>query len=347
MRPPIADDGRNIDASRGALRGEGATLGLDVPDRAYPGSRALWPRPPSEPARSAESPTYYDQPVIKAPVWIWSIAAYLFVGGAAGASAALGSAAQAIDPRGLRGLILRAHAVSAIGDVLSAGLLIHDLGRPARFLNMLRVFRPTSPMSMGSWILTGSGAASTLALILWPQRGALGRIGNLAGYVSGALGLALAGYTGVLLASTAVPVWLGGRRTLPALFLASGATSAGTILGLLPLRRREREVARRFAIMGGAAELVLGLVYEREVGRSERAARPLHEGVSGALWKLSRGLTAAGLGLALLGNRRRVSRLANLLGAGGALALRVAVFTAGKASARDPRATFEQQRVGV
>src|SRR5205823_3968662 len=111
-----------------------------------------FPYMPSHQSRS--SPSYYDHPMLKQPVWIWSIPAYFYAGGVAGISATLGAAAQVIAPRSMRSLILRARWVAAGGGVLSAALLIHDLGRPARFLNMLRVFRITSPMSMGSWILT-------------------------------------------------------------------------------------------------------------------------------------------------------------------------------------------------
>jgi formate-dependent nitrite reductase membrane component NrfD len=338
------DDGRDIDPSLGVLRGEGAALVVEVPDRAYPIKREVWGRPPSAPDGQ---PTYYGQPAIKEPVWNWSIPAYLFVGGAAGTSAALAAAAQALDPWTLRRLIRHARRVSAIGDGLSAALLVHDLGRPLRFLNMLRVFRPTSPMSVGSWVLTGCGAASTLAVLLGGRPGALGCGGDIATYVAGALGLPLAGYTGVLLANTAVPVWQGGGRALPALFLASGAASAGALLDLFPLRRRERAVAHRFAVFGGVAELALGVAYQRGVARPDRVARPLREGPSGALWKLSRLLTASSVALSILPRARRTRRVdavADVLGLSGALSLRVAVFLAGKASARDPHATFQQQR---
>jgi formate-dependent nitrite reductase membrane component NrfD len=340
-----AFDGRDIDTSRGALRGEGAPIRVKDPDHAYPTIRDV----PGSAMREDADPTYYDEPVIKAPVWEWPIALYLFLGGVAGGSAALGAAAHAIDPDGLRPLVRRAHQVSAIGDVVSAGLLVYDLGRPARFLNMLRVFRPTSPMSVGAWVLTGSGAASTLAAILGEQRGALGRVGAVSGLASGVLGLALAGYTGVLLTNTAVPVWQGGRRALPPLFLASAATSTGALLHLLPVGRKGRAAARAFAVLGGAAELVLVHAYEREVARSRRAARPLHRGASGAIFQAARVLTGASVLLSIAPPRatRRTRALADALGLAGALGLRTAVFLAGKASARDPRATFHQQREGL
>lgn len=341
------DDGRNIDPSLGELRGEGAMIRVESPEHGYPTSREIARRPRSE---AAEQPTYYHQPVIKAPVWIWSVPLYLFVGGLAGASAALAATARALDPGGLRRLIRPAHAVSLSGDMLGACLLIYDLGRPARFLNMLRVFRPTSPMSIGSWLLSASGVTSALTVLFdgRARGGVLGRIGAVASYASGLFGLPLAGYTAVLLTNTAVPVWQGGRRMLPPLFLTSSAASAGALLGLFGIGRRGRAVARRFALLGGAAELALGFAFELEVGRSPHVARPLRDGVSGALWSLSRALIGASLlaSLAARRDRRRIHALAGILGLSGALVLRAAVFLAGKASARDPRATFRQQRDG-
>jgi formate-dependent nitrite reductase membrane component NrfD len=292
------------------------------------------------------STTYYDQPVIKEPVWIWSVPMYLYVGGLAGASSVLAAAAQARDPRGLRRLIRRAHAVAMVSEVVCAGLLIHDLGRPARFLNMLRVFRPTSPMSVGSWALTISGGSSTAAALFGGRRGLLGRIGTVAGYASGVIGMPLAGYTAVLLANTAVPVWQGSRVTLPPLFLGSATASAGALLDLFPLRERERAVVHRYGLAGKIATLVVAPLLLLEIGARSRASLPLRSGASAALWKLSLGLTASSLLLSLVPGRgspqRRIA--SGLLGTAGAVALRWAIFQAGKASSRDPRATFEPQR---
>lgn len=288
-------------------------------------------------------PTYYDAPVLKEPVWIWSVPLYLFVGGTAGAASALAAAAQAVAPRALRGLVEHAHRLSLAGEVLSAGLLIYDLGRPARFLNMLRVFRPTSPMSIGSWTLSASGAAGALAVLSSRRRGALGKIGIGAGYAEGLLGLPLAGYTAVLLTNTAVPIWQGGRRALPPLFLASSAASAGALLSLLPIGRRGRAAARRFERFGAVASLALQVAFEAEVGSVRRVARPLHRGSSGVLWWTARALTAASV-LGAVAHGRRAQVLSSVLALAGGLALRAALFMAGKASARDPRATFHPQR---
>jgi formate-dependent nitrite reductase membrane component NrfD len=340
------DDGRNVDAARGALHGEGASIRVDAPEHAYPTIREAARGAPEGPG---PDPTYYGEPVIKEPVWVWTIPLYFFVGGVAGASAALASAAHALDPEGQRSLVRCAHWISAAGDVVGAGLLVSDLGRRARFLYMLRVIRPTSPMSVGAWVLAGSGAASALSALLGERRGAFGRVGAAAGHASGLLGLVLAGYTGVLLASTAVPVWQGGRRALPPLFLASSAASAGALLHLSPIGRRGRAAARGFAVLGGTLSLALAHAFEREVARSPRAARPLHMGASGALFQVARAMAGAGLLLSVAPPRRqRAARaLGDALALAGSLGLRAAIFLAGKASARDPRATFHQQRDGL
>jgi formate-dependent nitrite reductase membrane component NrfD len=336
--PALRDDGRHLDPALGTLTGEGATIRVEAPLREYPADRSIERRVQGE--EVAADPTYHEQPVLKEPVWIWSVPAYLFVGGLSGAASALGAAAQIADRRRFAGLLRWSHRVATTGEILSAGLLVHDLGRPARFLHMLRVFRPTSPMSVGSWILTLAGGTGTLAWLFGGRAGTLGRIGGAAGIASGILGLPLSGYTGVLLANTAIPVWQEGRRVLPPLFLASSAGSAGSLLSLLPTGPRGREAAARFGLFGHLAAFVLGAALEREIGRGSRAARPLGEGLSGALWAAARAL-AAGSVLGALAGKRRV---AAGLGLAGSLSLRTAVFLAGRASARDPRATFHTQR---
>src|SRR3982751_2640572 len=158
------DDGRNIDPAIGTLSGEAAAqLTLTSKYDVQLHSKSF-PYVPSQQDRT--SPTYYETPMLKQPVWIWSIPAYFYVGGVAGVGATLGAAVQLVAPQEMRSLVHKSRWVATVGGAVSAGLLIHDLGRPARFLNMLRVFRITSPMSMGSWILsifsTAAGAAAVL-----------------------------------------------------------------------------------------------------------------------------------------------------------------------------------------
>ena len=201
----IKDDSRNIDPSLGTLSGEAAGQTPLGSKHAVALHSQSYPYIPSH--QSSTSPSYYDQPMLKQPVWIWSIPAYFYVGGVAGVSAALSAAAQLFAPSAMRSLILRSRWIATVGGAASAGLLIHDLGRPARFLNMLRVFRVSSPMSMGSWILSGFSTCVGGAAVL-PFGPRLFRpLAYPLGLLGGVLGLGLSGYTGVLLSQTAVPVW--------------------------------------------------------------------------------------------------------------------------------------------
>lgn len=192
--------------------------------------------PPSQRARTptardgapvvpeAQPKSYYGRPVLKEPVWKPEIPWYFFVGGLAGAAAPLAAGARLA---GNDVLARRASALALGGAAVSPVLLISDLGRPERFLNMLRVFKVTSPMSVGSWVLAGFGTASGLAAG-WQLLGIPGRMIGVGGQaVSAVLGPALSTYTAALIAQTAVPVWHDARRELPFVFAASSAASAG------------------------------------------------------------------------------------------------------------------------
>jgi formate-dependent nitrite reductase membrane component NrfD len=340
-------DGRNIDPEVGILEGEASHQA--VPDGRGRGEGAVpysvWPEVPS--ARDPGDVTYYDRPVLKEPVWIWAVPAYFYAGGVSGAAAVLGTTVQLSDDGELRDLVVRCRWVAAGAGALGTGLLVHDLGRPERFLNMLRVFRPTSPMSVGSWVLAAAGPLTAGSAILSRRRGVLRRLGDVAGAVAGVVGMPLTGYTAVLLSNTAVPLWQETRRGLPAAFTASAMSSAASLLDLMDLDERSERIVKRFGIAGKIAEIAAMRAVETEAGRTERVARPLHEGLGGALWRASKALTVASLALSLLpGKRRAVRTTAGLLGTAGAVALRFAVFHAGKASARDPRTTFQHQRSG-
>ncbi len=346
-----ASDGRNIDPTRGALVGEAA--GQEVKDlaRANPVPTLLTTLPSrSGPAEAA--PSYYGVPAIKAPVWRPSIPTYFYVGGCAGAASALGAAAELLGGHRLESLGRRCRWLGLAGNVAGAALLIQDLGRPARFLNMLRVFRPTSPMNLGAWILSASGALNTVAVagtVLGGRGGTLEKLGGAASVAAGVLGLPLAGYTAVLLSNTAVPVWQGARRTLPFLFIASGVASAASLLQMLPEHSRvARRVVRRFGVIGKLGELAAEVAVERELSRTEALSRHLKQGRARRLWNMARLCTATSLVLDLLPGQRRWKQLTSSgLGTVGALAARQAIYAAGMASSKDPHATFVPQRHGL
>lgn len=330
---PQAADGRNIDEALGGLRGEGAGQQIRdlAPERPYE-------RRPSREDATADEDSYYGLPLLKEVVWKWPIPAYLYVGGLSGASAAVAGAALLRD---LRGIVRAGRLIAAGGAMVSAALLIQDLGIRRRFIYMLRVFRLSSPMNVGTWILSAFGAAAGAAVVL------PGALGDAATAAAGVAGLPLCGYTGVLVANTAVPLWQEARNWLPPLFCASAAASAGSAMELLALGDREQRAVRRLAVLGKAAELVAEVGLERHVSRIERVGRPLKTRLSGALWKAAKVCTLASLAISLVPRKSRAVRIAGgLLGTAGAVLTRFSLFQGGKASARDPHAVFAQQRAG-
>jgi len=323
--------------------GEAAQMELRrEPERGY---RREYPVP-TRPIDTEATRTYYGVPLLKEPVWIGAVPLYFWIGGAAGAAATLSSVARLVGGRELLPLARRARLLAAAGDTVGAALLTYDLGRPTRFYNMLRVFNPRSPMSVGSWVLAASGAANTGAALLGRRGGFLGAIGGLFGAVGGLLGMPLSGYTAVLLANTAVPVWNGTRRSLPLLFMASSVATAGSLLSLAAESERERAVADRFALAGKVGELAATVALHREArAASPRVARPLTRGRSGTLMTAATVLTAASVLASIVpGRSRRRARNAAILGALGSLAMRFAIHHAGKASSRDPEAAVGPQR---
>jgi len=284
-----------------------------------------------------EMRSYYGRPILKEPVWQPEIPFYFFTGGVAGGCSVLHGLARVADRERLAKTALY---VGAAADLVSPALLISDLGRPERFLNMLRVFKVTSPMSVGSWVLFVSGGSSTTAALL-ERLGILKRATVAAEAVSFLTGPPLATYTGTLLADTAIPVWHEARRELPWLFGASAAASAGAATTLFA--GDEAGPARRLAILGAAGALGLKEVMQRRLGF---VGEVYEQGEAGRYGRVSKGLTATGA--ALLAAKGRRSRAAAVAGStlvlAGELALRWSVFKAGFQSARDPRYTVIPQR---
>jgi formate-dependent nitrite reductase membrane component NrfD len=284
--------------------------------------------------------SYYGKPIIKEPVWEPVIPAYFFFGGTAGAAASLGLAARL---SGNPALARTAAYVNAAAIGVSPALLIVDLGRPGRFLNMLRMFKVTSPMSVGTWIVTFSGLASGVATSL-EVLGRLPRAKLAAEATAGVLGPFLSTYTAALLADTAVPAWHEARLELPFVFAGSSAASAGAACAMIAPARTARP-ARRLALAGAALELMAASVMLRRLGF---LAEPYRRGRARAPATTGTGMTAAGAFTMLLQGRRRGGAIAaGALLLAGSLAERFAIFRAGVDSARDPRYTVVPQRQRV
>jgi DMSO reductase anchor subunit len=285
-----------------------------------------------------ETASYHGQPILKAPVWSREVPTYLFVGGLAGASATL---AYAAELRGADELSRRAWLTASAGITVCPRLLIIDLGRPERFLNMFRMFKITSPMSIGSWTLGLSGATTTLAGFN-VLSGRLARPARIARPVAGVFGLLLSTYTAALFADTAVPAWHEARHELPFVFGAGAALSAaGAVTAATPVRHAAP--ARRLALGAAVAELAATGVMEHRLGLH---AETYEQGRARTLKWVSRACVAAGAAvLATAGARNRPAAVAGgVLACAGALATRWSVFEAGRASTADPRYVVGPQR---
>jgi hypothetical protein len=286
----------------------------------------------------AEFTSYYGRPIIKPPVWKTpDVPLYLFLGGAAGSSSIMAAMADLTDRPALT---RNARYVSGGAAIASVVFLVHDLGRPERFLHMLRVIKPTSPLSIGSYILApfsaAAGATAAVELLGWFPR--LKRFG---GVVAALFGGPLATYTGVLFANTAVPSWHAAHKELPFVFGASGmAAGGGLTMAISPIE--EAGPSRKMAVAGAVVELAAMHRVETEFGI---VSEPYHEGKAGKLLRAAKSCTAAGAALTVVAGRRRAGAVAaGALLAAGSLLTRFGVFEAGMASAKDPKYTVVPQR---
>jgi formate-dependent nitrite reductase membrane component NrfD len=291
--------------------------------------------------------SYYGRPVVKPSPWEKDIPAYLFLGGVAAGSSLLAAGAQLTARPSLR----RVAGLAATGAISASFVaLVHDLGRPSRFLNMLRVAKPTSPMSVGTWILMGYGPLAGLAgaaelvprlPLPSPLKTLVWRLAGPARVAAAVVAPAVASYTAVLLSDTATPTWHAAHRGLPFVFVGSAAAASGGLaLAAAPLR--ETGPARRLAVGGAVLELVAEQLTERGMGV---AAEPLHLGTPGRLVRAATICTAAGGVLAAVSRRSRVlSAVAGACLLAGSALTRFGIFEAGQESAKDPKYTVVPQR---
>lgn len=250
---------------------------------------------------SAGFTSYYGKPVINSPVWESpDIPGYLFLGGFAGAASLLGAGAALTGrPR----LERPAKAGAFAGGCLSVAALVHDLGRPARFLNMMRVFKVTSPMSVGSWLLGGYVPAAGVAA-LSALTGRVPRIGAAATAGSAILGPAVVSYTAALISDTAVPAWHDAYPEMPFIFAGSGASAAGG-LGMLAAPAGDAAPARNLALLGAAMEAA---AFERMTHRTGLTGEPYSTGKGGAYIKAGKVLNLLGAAGVIAGQGSQIAR---------------------------------------
>ena len=314
-----------------------------------PGRRRGRHRDGGEPQNvpDVEFRSYYGRPILKAPVWHHDIAAYLFTGGLAAASSMVAAGADLTGRPGLR----RAGRATSMGALLASSyFLINDLGRPERFHHMLRVAKPSSPMSMGTWMLAAYGPGAGLAGVAelmpkWLGRMWIGRLlswlARPAGVSAAAVAPGVASYTAVLLSQTAVPAWQAAHPYLPFVFTGSAAASGGG-LGMLLAPVDETGPARRMAVAGAGLEVVASRLMEQRLGL---AAAAYTTGKAHRLRKWSEYLTVGGaLGAVVAGRSRLAVAASGLALLGGSALQRFGVFEAGVESTRDPKYVVVPQR---
>jgi hypothetical protein len=295
-------------------------------------------------AREGELPQIVAGPILNPPVWTWEVPLYFWLGGIASGSSFV---SLACDLAGDEQSAAVARKVALAALVPSPVLLIMDLGRPERFWKMLRIFKPRSPMSMGVWALTtfGSLAAAAVGADLLGRRTTARGLGAANAVVGGYVG----SYAGVLLASTAVPVWARSRLLLGPIFVstatATGAAACRLALAAsgLPVGHPTRNALGRVEMGAMGAELALSVVNERRLGP---LARGLEAGRPGKLFKAAKWSVRAGLALRLARKRGGpvTHHVASLLYLAAGLMFRYAWVGAGPLSARDDRSVAEMAR---
>lgn len=307
----------------------------------------------------ASVPTYYGRRSLKPTDWRWLIISYLFVGGLAGAGQVIATVVDMVGGRRDRKLVSAGRYLALLGSLLSTALLVADLKTPARWYNMLRIYRSTSPMSIGAWTLFAFGGLSGLAALGQAVNDVFGwrrarRLARFAGVPAAVAGGVLATYTGSLLSATSTPIWAASYRLLPPIFGLSGTATATAALSLIVGRARTARTTQhrleRLALLASLFELVLTLRLDA-LWKREHLNRPLAE----PPLKLPYRIGALGLGiLAPLGvhllqaatgrDLRTASTLASMAALVGGYTQRAVMVLAGKRSAERPIDSFHFTR---
>jgi formate-dependent nitrite reductase membrane component NrfD len=287
--------------------------------------------------------TYYGLASVKPSPFDWKIATYVYVAGLAGSSQIIATLADRLGDERDETIVRNGRTLALAGALIGPPLLIADLKTPERFYNMLRIYRTSSPLSFGSFILTGFGLTSGLVAAghLLGKR----RVAEMAQVPAAFLGAGMSTYTAALLSATSTPLWASAPRAMAVQFGSSSMATAAAALSLGERIAGNPENCRRLdglAAIAAAGELVASAFAERrhhEVGVGET----LREGPVGTGYKV--GALALGLGVPLachtinaLSKRpnRGLSVLGSLALLAGGMVMRQAIFQAGNKSAERP-----------
>jgi len=289
--------------------------------------------------------SYYDRPLLKGPHWGSNVVTYLFLGGIMGGLGLISLLSDDRPEPEMKKLRKISRYTAFALAAINPPILISHLGRPERFLNMLRIVKLKSPMSLGVWgLVLYSGAAGANALRELADDGVVP--------IQALLGAFMAGYTGVLISATAIPLWAAGKRHIPAFSVCSGAASASALATLLSTLQGNHEVIprlERLEMAASALEIVSIADFRRRGGA---VTAPLFEGRVG---KRLRDFTILGgivvpFALNAIGGAVKLPKsidalrsiAASTLTLIGGYVLRESLIEAGKISANDPQVAFRQ-----
>jgi len=296
--------------------------------------------------------TYYERPLLKKPHWEWEVVTYLFMGGIMGGTGMLVALADD-TPEREADLARSARYIALVLAAACPAILIKHLGRPERFLNMLRIFKLKSPMSLGVWALIAFSSPAAVAAAGQASRDGLlpGWIAKLAprpvsNLLQGAFGAFIAGYTGVLVSATAIPIWACGKRHIPGVSVCSGLASACALnAAVLALTGGSQRTLRKLELLELVASISEAAILESFRRHAGSIGDPMFRGKRGdklRTFTLFGGIIGASvLNLLPFGGKAKTV-LASTLTLVGGYVLRETIIESGKASADDPRAASRQ-----
>lgn len=311
---------------------------------------------PQAPAEDWDGSTYYGRQQLKpAPFNNYVVGGYIFLAGICGGASLLAGAAELTQTPKRDGLVRRARYLSLLAPFLGGAMLIWDLHTPKRFYNMLRIFKPTSPMSIGTYIFSAFSALAVPVAALqfasdrfaWARAGWLRRANSIASVPLAASGAGLGTYTAALLAATSTPLWAASPKALAMRFASSSVASGAAMLSIgergAANRRRLDEITLAALSVELGATIASHAVYQRRgVGEALKTTPGLVEafGATGLGVVAPIALQATSLLLAR-GRSRPLSRVAAGLTIAGSLVLRISFMAAGNQSALRPGISFK------